>query len=63
MYETDKPMRIQPREEKKLERLARKIHSAAELSDRVACTSSDTAELFASEYNPASEWGEDPLPS
>jgi hypothetical protein len=60
MYATDKSVRVRPREEKKLERLARKIKSAAELSERVVGTVPETAELFASEYKPSTEWGEDP---
>jgi len=60
MYDADKSIPIKPREEKKLERLACRISSAAELSDRVSGTIPETAELFASEYKPSSEWGEDP---
>jgi hypothetical protein len=60
MYDPDKPAPIKPRDEKKLERLARKHKSAAELADKVSGTISETADLFASEYKPSSEWGEDP---
>jgi hypothetical protein len=60
MYDPDKPVPIKPREEKKLERLARKCHSAAELADKVNGTIPETANLFASEYKPSIEWGEDP---
>jgi hypothetical protein len=60
MQGTDKPPRVQPRQDRKLERLARIHRSAAELADQVANTATDTAQLFASEYKPSSEWGEDP---
>jgi hypothetical protein len=60
VYNDDKPVPIQPREEKKLLRLARKCKNAVELADKVSGTISETADLFASEYKPSSEWGEDP---
>jgi hypothetical protein len=60
MYDPDKPVPIKPREQKKLERLARKYESAEELADKVSGTIPETADLFASEYKPSSEWGEDP---
>lgn len=60
MDETDKSARVRPRQERKLERLARKHPDPRDLSDHVAGTASETAELFDSEYKPASELAEDP---
>jgi hypothetical protein len=62
MHDADKPGPIRSRQDKKLERLARTIRSATELSDRVSGTVEATADLFASEYRPSSEWGGDPRP-
>ncbi len=60
MYDAARTVSIKPREERKLERLARAMPDPAELSDKVAGTVEETADLFSSEYKPSSEWGEDP---
>ncbi len=60
MYVTDKYATVRPREERKLERLMRNHPDPRDLSDRVAGTSEETADLFNSEYKPWTEWGEDP---
>lgn len=60
MFDIGKFVHIPSREEKKLERLARAHRTAAELSEKFTGTVEETAELFNSEYNPATEWGEDP---
>jgi hypothetical protein len=48
------------REDRKLARLTRTHPDRVSLSDRVAGTTSESAELFDSDYKPASEWAEDP---
>jgi hypothetical protein len=60
MYETDRPARVRPREDRKLEQLARKYRAARELSEHVANSASEISELFDSEYKRSSEWGQDP---
>jgi hypothetical protein len=60
MDASDKSIRVRPREEKKLERLARTHRDARELSEHVSNSASETSELFDSEYKPSTEWGQDP---
>jgi len=60
MYDANKFPTVQPREERKLERLARANRNAGDLSERFTGTVEETAELFNSEYDPVSEWGENP---
>jgi hypothetical protein len=62
MSESKQPARIRPRQDKKLERLARAHPGATDSSEQVVSTTSEIAELFDSEYKPSSEWGEDPRP-
>ena len=50
------------REERKLRRLAHAGLGARQLGDVVASSSETTADLFASEYSPESELGEEVSP-
>jgi hypothetical protein len=62
MYDVDKRTRVQSREDRRLERLARTHPDPADLADHVSNTASETSELFDNEYKPATEWCEDPRP-
>jgi hypothetical protein len=58
MYERKEPTR----EERKLRRLIRAGLGGRQLGDVVASTSEATADLFASEYSPETELGEEIAP-